>query len=843
MPAFIGAPAKPKAGAGAGRARAPVHGGERAQQHPRRRLQTDTYTGAGPLGRNMQRLSTFQGAECASVTFDRAGPDRGGLRRASSTRGSCCSTRTRSTCWPRSTCRRASPSTGGGNPFTDFSGGGYFYLDNLDRAVIPTTHPPHLGGRARPPARSAPASRSSATTTSAPRCRSATRSSRRCPTGPGGSGSCRRRAWSARSTRPAARCRSLDLGEQIGNSFAVDETGGVFIVSDGALYRFDATAAGAPAVTWRETYAEHRRQEARPDRGRLGHDADADGLAATSRSPTTPTRWTSSSTSARRPVDRQPRWSARSRCSSQGASDTDQSLIGAGRSMVVENNYGYSGLDRDRAGRHDHARASSASTSTTAAPAAARSGTATSARRRWCRSCRSRTGSSTRTRSRRRPTAPTPGTSPRSTSAPGRPSTSGSPAPGLGFNNNYAPVTHRPRRHRLRGRARRPRAALGRLAAKRPEQPPDRRPAVRPQGGQPDREPEEVRLGVVERADARGSRPRPPARRPPRRARTPSRRAPARTRAGRATQHQQRDREEPCAPVRSRRRSSRTGRPAAAARAAAPKPVQARGRPTPTRALEQRDRERRRDSGEPELERHEPAEPPEHRVRIGLDVAVGVDRVERGPERRRRARSSGQAARALRRVVRIVGGLWTRRIAPYWRRDVAGERRGRAGVRSEALDRPRWPTRCFGGAALRGSRARDRSGAAFRIGTVYRGHDGLPHGTAHAVRREFGRASAASSTAIRGRRQLGPCSWPHSRRRRRSSGAARRQRLDGRSTGGPSHVLPATRIGPRPSSAVCRRDIRGASASDARDVRDRPAHLPTLWEQARLVQRSRTVRS
>ena len=28
----------------------------------------------------------------------------------------------------------------------------------------------------------------------------------------------------------------------------------------------------------------------------------------------------------------------------KGASDTDQSLIGTGRSMVVENNYGYSGL-------------------------------------------------------------------------------------------------------------------------------------------------------------------------------------------------------------------------------------------------------------------------------------------------------------------------------------------------------------------------------------------------------------------------------------------------------------------------------------------------------------------
>ena len=49
--------------------------------------------------------------------------------------------------------------------------------------------------------------------------------------------------------------RTLDTNEQITNSFAVDETGGVYIVSDAALYRFDAGAGGTPAVTWREEYA------------------------------------------------------------------------------------------------------------------------------------------------------------------------------------------------------------------------------------------------------------------------------------------------------------------------------------------------------------------------------------------------------------------------------------------------------------------------------------------------------------------------------------------------------------------------------------------------------------
>jgi streptogramin lyase len=48
--------------------------------------------------------------------------------------------------------------------------------------------------------------------------------------------------------------RTLELSEQVTNSFAVDESGGVYIVSDAALYRLDATASGAPAVTWREQY-------------------------------------------------------------------------------------------------------------------------------------------------------------------------------------------------------------------------------------------------------------------------------------------------------------------------------------------------------------------------------------------------------------------------------------------------------------------------------------------------------------------------------------------------------------------------------------------------------------
>ena len=97
-------------------------------------------------------------------------------------------------------------------------------------------------------------------------------------------------ASSATSTRRRARSSALDTGEPIGNSFAVDEHGGVYIVTDAALYRFDAGAAARRRSTWREPYDNTGVAKPGQTRDGLGHDADADGPRPTSRSPTTPTR-------------------------------------------------------------------------------------------------------------------------------------------------------------------------------------------------------------------------------------------------------------------------------------------------------------------------------------------------------------------------------------------------------------------------------------------------------------------------------------------------------------------------------------------------------------------------
>jgi len=340
VPAFIGAPARPR------RVRAPnvpthpfMAPNGRSNIHDDA-YQTDTYRGPGPLGYHMLRTSTFQGSECASVTFDALGrieavcvgiehpklvlldPDTLDLEASFDLP-------------PRVV------NSGSSNPFTDFSGGGYFYLDQADRAVVATTtrHIWVVGQTSGPLGPGFALEHDYDLTGAVPVGDSIISAL------PDWSG----RLWFVSAAGvvgtvdPASGAvQSIALGEKIGNSFAVDETGGVYIVSDGAMYRFDATAAGAPSVTWREPYANTGVKK--PGQTEMG-------------SGTTPTLmgrdWVAITDNAdpmdvvvykrARTVDG-PRLVCTQPVFSAGASDTDQSLIGAGRSLVVENNYGYSGL-------------------------------------------------------------------------------------------------------------------------------------------------------------------------------------------------------------------------------------------------------------------------------------------------------------------------------------------------------------------------------------------------------------------------------------------------------------------------------------------------------------------
>lgn len=130
------------------------------------------------------------------------------------------------------------------------------------------------------------------------------------------------------------------VGERVANSHATDETGGVFIASTHAMYRFDADSLGKPAVTWREPY----------DAGTHVKAGQVD--IGTGTTPTLMGTEYVTITDNAEPrmhvlVYRRAKQVTGSRlvCAEAvfqpGNSSTENSLVATDRSIVVENNFGY----------------------------------------------------------------------------------------------------------------------------------------------------------------------------------------------------------------------------------------------------------------------------------------------------------------------------------------------------------------------------------------------------------------------------------------------------------------------------------------------------------------------
>jgi len=299
---------------------------------------TDTYAQSGPLGDHTAVSSTYQNQECGSVTFDTAGRIVSvcvGLHGPSLEMldATSLSLLAAMPLPPRDPSR---VSTG---VFTDFGGGGYFYLDNQDRAVVPTTTR-HVFVVAESSTPVAPVFTLqhdydlSGVVAQGDEIESAL---------PDWNGL----IWFVSTDGvvgtidPASAhvaAFTLPTGENIGNSFATDETGGVYIVSTFALYRFVAGADGTPVVTWRTTYDHGTRLK--PGQANFG-------------SGTTPTVTSSGLVAITDNADPQMHVIAyrrdtgtevcRQAVFAPNTSDTENSLIAAGNSLYVENNYGYSG--------------------------------------------------------------------------------------------------------------------------------------------------------------------------------------------------------------------------------------------------------------------------------------------------------------------------------------------------------------------------------------------------------------------------------------------------------------------------------------------------------------------
>ncbi|MGH3330487.1 MAG: hypothetical protein ACRDPJ_04190 [Nocardioidaceae bacterium] len=303
---------------------------------------SDAYAGSGPLGRDLQVSSATYGIEeCATVAFDRAGRLEalcGGLE---GSRLMLLDPVTLDVLAAHPLPpRRVDPGT---SPLEDICAGAYFYLDHRDRAVIATTNAQvWVVGQSRAP-----------TGGTLLDLRRTYDLSGHVPDGDclvallpdwdgllwfvtkqGGVGTVDRRT---------GRVRSLRLpGETIVNSFATDETGGVFVVSDHALYRFDSGRRDRPRVTWRETYDRgSTRKPGQLSQGSgttptlVGRDLVVITDNAEPRMRVVAFKRTARHLRSRRvcaePVFR------------KGASATENSLVAVGRSVLVENNHGYAG--------------------------------------------------------------------------------------------------------------------------------------------------------------------------------------------------------------------------------------------------------------------------------------------------------------------------------------------------------------------------------------------------------------------------------------------------------------------------------------------------------------------
>jgi hypothetical protein len=304
--------------------------------------QTDAYRWGGPLGRSPRTSSTSLGRDCGSITFDRRGRivticvGLGGpqLFMIDAT--------TLDTLATFNLPPRQSLAPGA-NIFQDFTGGGYFYLDRFDRVVTSTTthHIWLIAETASPGFRLIHDYNLASVLTPAENLTSALPDFRGL-------------LWFVTKTDgvvgtlsfKTGRVRTMRLGSgslgEIENSFATDQSGGVYIATNRKLYRFAAGRDGRPRVTWQIRYPNSL--ERKP-----GQVDDGTGTTPT----VMPGGYVNISDNAD-PMDLvvyrtgvhlrrgQRRQVCRVPVFPRGAGDTENSVIVAGRSMIVENNFGYS---------------------------------------------------------------------------------------------------------------------------------------------------------------------------------------------------------------------------------------------------------------------------------------------------------------------------------------------------------------------------------------------------------------------------------------------------------------------------------------------------------------------
>ena len=130
--------------------------------------------------------------------------------------------------------------------------------------------------------------------------------------------------------------KTLDLGEEIANSLATDETGGAYVVTTHALHRLSAGPGGRPVVDWRTEYDRGSEQKS----GQLSRGSGTTptiidgGIVAITDNAEPQMNVAFYERSSGREICKKPVFEA-------DASATDSSLVSVGDGVIVENNHGY----------------------------------------------------------------------------------------------------------------------------------------------------------------------------------------------------------------------------------------------------------------------------------------------------------------------------------------------------------------------------------------------------------------------------------------------------------------------------------------------------------------------
>jgi hypothetical protein len=300
---------------------------------------TDAYQRRGPLGRSLIAASEGKPPSlCGSLTFD----TRGRIVTVCPSIGAPPQARIID---PTTLATIATydlpnaPDPPGTPAYQNFTGGGYFYLDERDRMWVPTKtdHIFVLGQSAdgQSLVKRRDFDLTGVLDESTERITSAL---------PDFSG----RIWFVSKkngkvgviNRNTGAIRIKRLGEEVENSFAVGKVG-VFIVSDKRMYRFEASRTGPPRIVWQARYPNSG--IVKPSQVNAGSGTTPTimkgGYVAITDNADPMNVVVYRSARALRPG--QNRVICKVPVFKRGASATENSLLTSGRSLIVENNYGY----------------------------------------------------------------------------------------------------------------------------------------------------------------------------------------------------------------------------------------------------------------------------------------------------------------------------------------------------------------------------------------------------------------------------------------------------------------------------------------------------------------------